>query len=328
MNPKSLGVLLGIFVCFHHLSIATTLTWTNSAGGSWTNAANWSPNQVPASVDQIVITNAGSYTVTVPATATIGGLTLGAGAGSQSLEQTAGTFTMNGDTRILPGGSLTWNSGNANGPITISPTGSLLLNGSVTKNIYAPVTNRGTIQIAGTGELYLYGNNGARVENEGLFEFLADRDVYGINGNPPFANTGTVRKSGGTGTARIGINSSYPVQFENLGLIESQSGVLQLFGGGTLGGQLVTATGARVELVGGTWTQLAVDVPVVSGSGSSRFTGGTLRLVNSIPNLQLTGGTVVLLPTFQAGGAITNLVLDGATLNGTNTVTGTLRWRD
>ena len=35
---------------------------------------------------------------------------------------------------------------------------------------------------------------------------------------------------------------------ENTGLIESQSGVLQLFGGGNLAGQLVTATGARIDL--------------------------------------------------------------------------------
>src|SRR6185295_16301163 len=43
--------------------------------------------------------------------------------------------------------------------------------------------------------------------------------------------------------------------------------------------------------------------------------------------LQLTGGTVVLLADFQGGGAITNLTLDGATLNGTNAITGVLRWR-
>ena len=42
------------------------------------------------------------------------------------------------------------------------------------------------------------------------------------------------------------------------------------------------------------------------------------------PALQLTGGTVVLGPAFQNGGAITNLILNGATLSGTNTVTGAL----
>ena len=42
-----------------------------------------------------------------------------------------------------------------------------------------------------------------------------------------------------------------------------------------------------------------------SGPGSTRFTQGTLRLVNTIPNLQLVGGAIVLLPGFQAGGAIT-----------------------
>jgi len=41
------------------------------------------------------------------------------------------------------------------------------------------------------------------------------------------------------------------------------------------------------------------------------------------PNLQLTGGTVVLDPSFQ-GGTITNLTLNGSTLSGTNTVSGSL----
>jgi len=141
-------------------------------------------------------------------------------------------------------------------------------------------------------------------------------------------NSGIVRKSGGTGTASLGVAGSYPVVLHNTGLIESLSGVLQLFGGGTLAGQFNTVSGARVDLVGGTWTQLAAGAPTVTGAGSTRLTGGTIQLHDSIANLLLVGGTVVLLPDFQNGGAITNLTMDGATLIGTNTVTGTLRWRD
>jgi subtilase family serine protease len=328
MNPKVLAGLTGLALSFCPLSFGATLVWTNTGGGSWTNAANWSPNQIPSGADQAVVTNAGSYTVEIPATATVNGLTVGGGAGAQSVQQTGGTITLNGETRILSGGALTLVLSTHNAPITIDTGGSLVLNGGGLKSIFSAVTNRGVIQFGGQGDLYLYGNNGARVENAGLFEFLTDRSAFGINGNPAFRNTGTVRKSGGTATARLGFNGSYPVALENSGLIESQSGVLQLFGGGILAGQLVTATGAILEIVGGTWTQPAANVPVVSGAGICRFTGGTLNLVNTIPGLQLAGGTVVLLPSFQAGGAITNLTLDGAALSGTNVVIGTLRWRD
>src|SRR5436190_9439053 len=100
MNVRVLATLAGFVFWSHHVSFGATLTWTNTAGGSWTNAANWNPNQVPAGADQIVITNAGSYSITVPVVTTVGALTLGAGSGSQSLEQTSGTFTFNGEARI------------------------------------------------------------------------------------------------------------------------------------------------------------------------------------------------------------------------------------
>ena len=44
---------------------ASAINWTNIAGGNWSVAANWSPNQVPGSADDAVITNAGTYTVTL-----------------------------------------------------------------------------------------------------------------------------------------------------------------------------------------------------------------------------------------------------------------------
>lgn len=52
---------------------AETVTWTNTAGGTWSVAANWSPNKVPAAADTALITTPGTYLVTVdnPALATL-----------------------------------------------------------------------------------------------------------------------------------------------------------------------------------------------------------------------------------------------------------------
>ena len=56
-----------------------------------------------------------------------------------------------------------------------------------------------------------------------------------------------------------------------------------------------------------------------SGSGTSEQTGGTFNALNTvIPNLQLVGGTLNLPAGFE-GGAITSLVLNNQTLNGTQT---------
>jgi hypothetical protein len=53
---------------------AATITWTNTSGGNWSVAANWSPNQVPGVADTALIETNGSYTVTLNANAQIAGL--------------------------------------------------------------------------------------------------------------------------------------------------------------------------------------------------------------------------------------------------------------
>ena len=321
---RPLPVLLVLHCLALFPAAAADLVWTNLAGGSWTTASNWSPNAIPGVADNAYITNNGAYTVLVGVNASAR-VVVGGNAGGQVLEQTAAVLTLGSGSRIAAGGTLRWRDGTLSGQFTVQAGGIMSLEGGATKNLNAAVTNQGTIQLGGTGELYLYGNNGARIENEGLFEYLADRDLYGINGSPAFRNTGTVRKTGGTGIARLGVAGSYPVLTENIGTIESSNGLLQLFGGGTVGGQFITATNARIELVGGAWTENA---PVISGPGATRLTGGSIFLRNAPANLVFAGGSVLLRPDFQNGGAITNLNLDGAILGGTNRITGTLRWRD
>ena len=55
--------------CFSLLLVATTtmpaatIIWTNTAGGTWNTAANWSPNIVPGAGDTANITTPGTYSV-------------------------------------------------------------------------------------------------------------------------------------------------------------------------------------------------------------------------------------------------------------------------
>jgi hypothetical protein len=93
---------------------AADLVWTNTLGGAWNVAANWSPNQVPVAVDRLWITNAGAYTVTNSAAVTLHALNLGnASTGTQTLRLTAGTLTVTNTTAsgnsviALAGGNLT-----------------------------------------------------------------------------------------------------------------------------------------------------------------------------------------------------------------------------
>ena len=43
-----------------------TDSWTNAAGGSWFNGANWSTKAAPSSSDEACIALAGTYTVEMP----------------------------------------------------------------------------------------------------------------------------------------------------------------------------------------------------------------------------------------------------------------------
>src|SRR6185436_16601643 len=85
-------------------SKAGTILWTNVNGGSWSSAANWSPNQAPASTDTAVITNAGVYNVIVDAATTVAGLTLGGTSGSQTLLVNGQSLAVNGTHLINSNG--------------------------------------------------------------------------------------------------------------------------------------------------------------------------------------------------------------------------------
>jgi hypothetical protein len=67
-------------------AIATQRSWTNSLGGSWFDASNWSPNGVPGASDTTFITADGTYTVLAPTGAvSTAVLNLGGGNGKQTL---------------------------------------------------------------------------------------------------------------------------------------------------------------------------------------------------------------------------------------------------
>jgi hypothetical protein len=86
-NRVCFSLVAGCLLFIHFTVHASSLVWTNTAGGNWSSAANWNPNQVPAATDDAVITNAGNYTVTLDANATINRLILGGNGGTQSFIQ-------------------------------------------------------------------------------------------------------------------------------------------------------------------------------------------------------------------------------------------------
>jgi hypothetical protein len=52
---KLFGLLICISLCID-FGLTASYTWTNTAGGSWSTASNWSPNGVPGANDDGKIT--------------------------------------------------------------------------------------------------------------------------------------------------------------------------------------------------------------------------------------------------------------------------------
>jgi hypothetical protein len=301
---------------------ATTRQWTNTLGGSWFAPADWSPNGVPTGIDVANITLNGTYSVNILTGAVaVATLNLGGASGTQTLlNGTVNNLAITNAGNILANGVLAITNGGLQGNVTIQPGGALQLSGSTTKNVYQlTLNNQGTVTWSG-GQLNGGSTPTTVINNSGLWQATSDSALVQAFGGPPmvWTNSGILVKNGGSGVSQI--NS---FDFFNLpgGVINALTGTLSFTGytNSVVGGSLTSTAPGVVNLAGGTWTDAGGSA---SGSGVNEFSGGIFNLrTNIIPGLLLTGGNVFVTgSTFQQGGAITNLTLDGAQLGGINQV--------
>jgi hypothetical protein len=145
--------------------------------------------------------------------------------------------------------------------------------------------------------------------------------------NDYFINQGVIVQNAGNGaTNLIYVNNAVPVfDFDNTqGTISNLSGTLSVAGiQGPLAGTFYAATGATIQLSGGTVNGPLVPGALLSlgGGGQYQFISGYLFVpANVPPNLALLGGLLELGSGFQ-GGAITNLTLDGIELTNQSSTT-------
>lgn len=280
-------------------SQAAVVHWTNTSNGNWSVAANWDPNQSPATNDIAVITNAGTYTVTLNLDSTIAGLILGGGTGTQTVATAGNTLTLNGDgllntngrlllsggsisgaNRVSVTGQLTWQAGvvETNSAVVVTPGGHVLIAsaGNNSKVLSGSLTNDGVITWQSYGSLDIGGTLHNRAG--ALFDAQANnRSIRKSGDQAVFINEGEFRKSTSSG------NVSCAVPLLNRGTVDNQLGTLTLLGGSELD-----------------------DGSTFIGAGQTRLEGGT-----NILNGHLFA---------------TNLVLVGTTLVGTGTLSGVLTW--
>ncbi len=153
--------------------------------------------------------------------------------------------------------------------------------------------NTGTWQLTG-GTKYLSGtvvNNSGKITQDsgqlqfnsailnntvaGIYDIASDGDVFYNTGNPSaFNNAGVLAKTAGGGASNL---PGLPFNNVTGGIAESDTGTLNLSGGGTsTGGTYIAALGAVVNLTGSsttTWSGTFTG----SGSGAVVLSDGTLQ---------------------------------------------------
>ncbi len=346
-------------------SVGCSDIWTGEAGDeAWQTAGNWSTGTVPGESDHACIPAGGtahisSGTHTVGSIRGAGGLVLSGGtldlsdastlSEFGSLTVQGGIFTGSGTVEISEvlswtGGEMTGSgqtvlASGAGGSIDAGSGGHVWLEGRT-------LTNAGTLTLV-DGAILLAG--GAEIDNTGTFDVNSQASSYTNQiehwtGTTSLVNTGTVQKTSGTGTTRIG------VAFTNDGTLDAASGHIGFYSGAdvTLGtgsilkgplsleGASVTASGnvsgeeASITLSAGS---LTIDTAITATAGSFTQTGGTLTgggTLHISEALSWTGGEMTgsgqTVLASGAGGSIDagsggHVWLEGRTLTNAGTLT-------
>ena len=145
-------LILALWAASAGLGQAATITWTNTAGGNWSQADNWDPNQVPTAGDDAFIPADGTYTVTNDVAVSVNSLNVGGNSGVQTLYIPGTTLTIGSSATFDNLGSLSFNGG------TIEGAGSIDLSG--TNYWYSgTIENSGLITIVAGGVLQINSGN-------------------------------------------------------------------------------------------------------------------------------------------------------------------------
>ena len=341
---------------------AADLVWIGGTG-NWNAAGNWSPAQLPTAADNAIITNIGTYTVTLPqgSTGTAGSVTVGGASGTQTLAIDRATLTISsasvinanghldflvaqsvltGAGNLMVNGTLNWTNG------TMSGTGTTTIGGGGVLAIESGgVTLGRTLNNGGTGT-WSGGNltmSAGVVFNNlagGTLDITADGHVMG-SATTPINNSGLFRQAAGTAGTIV------TAPFNNSGTLDVLAATLNLNLGGTHTSTMSNALGATLNFGGG--SHVLASSSFVTGAGVLSMSGNATTLTASGAfdtgsTLSVTAGTATLASTCNLTGAILNISgansvvnfnssgsvavvnLTGGTLGGTSpiTVTGLL----
>lgn len=339
---KSFLLLISLFFFIQPAQSQTSYTWNGSTSTSWNTPANWTPNGVPGSADNVTIVT-GSNNCILSSATSINNITL-----------TSGTLNLGGATLTVNGTTATFTAGTAtNGTLTVTgATTATFGSGTVSMNCAVNVTSgtltfrnttfQGTTSLTKTGSSSdgSYGNNffnGTLVlTNNGTGNMsLGNSNPDQFNGNSTFNNTGganlyvAVNSTGNvfngpatfnntpTGNYYLSVSSgAIGTKFNSSIVVNSNNGAGVQFCGGNSSATASLAAGQTISV------------------GTIGFSAGTLllkqftQLGTTDQNLTLTGtASLNFGPTSTFNGGITasspGLLLNGAIFNDSTNLTKT-----
>ena len=292
-----------VALCFWFFATAVSLhaaSFTSSQNGNWSSASTWGGTGVPGAGDTATV----NHTVTLDVTVTVSTLTLGG--------------TLNGSQPITITTAFNWNGGTLTGSGGTSiPIGSVATLGSYSTLDGRPLTIAGTFNE--TSSYYFYMLNNASLTNSGTIDFQGDGGIYisGTVGTTAINNSGTIKKSLGSGTANITVP------------LKAQSGSQLLVQSGTLDVSAVTATSATFDVSSGANlvfnsndTRTFDAASTISGAGTVNWQSGTNTVSGNynVTGTTTSSGATTTLSSITSTGAL-NITFGTLTLNGASTLT-------
>ena len=266
MKIMLLATAMGCVALAGRLAECATITWINTAGGNWSDAANWSPNQVPTNTDTALITTPGTYTVNLDVPGVVTNLTLGAGGGAAGMQTFVMTNSFNVNSLLLVTGGGVLNASGENAVISAAMT----------------VANGGVLNLSANYYDFQMTVNPLIVTNGGLVN-ASGEPIYGSGGEYSFGSTiyGAVTVANG---GVLDINGAFEaVTVANGGLMTATGSA----------GALTVAHGGVLDITNG----LSLVAPLIN-SGIINLTNAGIGLVNN----DYSGGAGGLIN--QSGGLI------------------------
>ena len=195
--------------------------------------------------------------------------------------------TLTGTGTMTVNGAMNWSGGtmSGSGSTDISAGGTLDISGtSYTKTLDTrTINNAGTVAVTTTPQINFYN---ATINNQAgaTFDLQSDTTLTNIYGTNTFNNTGTVRKSAGTG------NTTMAIVVNNTGTVDALTGTLLFSNNFTNSPTGILQGTGTLSFTGTTFTNTGSINPATAGTAGKLNISGTLRQTSTV-NVDIGGTT-------------------------------------